>query len=440
MRSPAPSLTPALQQALANWPHGGMCVAFSGGGDSSTLLHALAALPAARARGLRAVHVDHRLHADSARWAAHCQAFCDTLQVPLTVHAVDVARDQGRGPEAAAREARYAAFAATLGAGEMLVLAQHRDDQAETVLLKLLRGAGPAGLGGMRERRLFAAGWLWRPLLDVPRAALRDYAAAHTLDCIDDPSNAAVELSRSFLRTRILPELQAHWPQATQALAHAARLSRSAADYIDTRSRTALHELHGADPATLDAAGWLALHEALRAPVLELWLHARGLPAPGRAQRFELERQVSDAAADRVPRVAWPGTEVHLWRGRLYAFAPAPPLPPRWHALWQGDALDLPGGGRLQWMPTSTSGDALPALHVRLGETGVRLRPAGDRHTRPLRDLFQRAGVPPWRRLRCPLLYDAHDRLLAVADLYRTQAGETLFSGCGRHPAWTPAD
>ncbi|HET7359963.1 MAG TPA: tRNA lysidine(34) synthetase TilS [Rhodanobacteraceae bacterium] len=433
-------LVATLGEALAADPSAALCVAFSGGGDSSALLHALAGLPAARARGLRAAHVDHRLHADSARWAAHCRDFCASLQVPLTVTAVTVARDRGHGVEAAAREARYAALAEILGAGETLVLAHHRDDQAETVLLKLLRGAGPEGLGGMRERRPLGAGWLWRPLLELPRSALRAHARAHALGCIEDPSNASPELARSFLRTRILPPLREHWPQADRVLAHAARLNRCASDYLDMQSRAALGALRGEADATLDAGGWLGLHEALRAPVLERWLRGRGLPPPNMAQRAELERQARDAAADRVPRVAWPGAEVRLWRGRLHAFAPAPPPPPGWRATWHGEALELPGGGRLQWTPLPTAGDALPAIDVRLGESGVRLRPAGDRHTRELRDLFQRAGVPPWRRPRCPLLYDAAGTLLAVADLYRTQAGDALFSACARHPAWTCAD
>lgn len=436
----ATPLVATLSQALREYPGGSLCVAFSGGPDSTALLHALASLPEARARGLRALHVDHGLHADSVGWAAHCRNFCAALDVPLAIVRVDVPRDSGHGLEAAAREARYTAFIDTLGDGESLLLAHHRDDQAETVLLKLLRGAGPEGLGGMRARRPFAAGWLWRPLLDVSRADLLDYVSAHGLACIDDPSNRAVDLSRGFLRTTILPRLLEHWPQARQSLAHAARLSRAAAQYIDAQAREALRTLLDANDATLDAGGWLRLHDALRAPVLERWLHRRGLPAPTQAQRAELERQVRDAAPDKLPRVAWPGAETRLWRGRLHALAPLPPLPAHWHAIWNAAALELPAGsGTLAW--TTEAGATpthWPTLQVRLGETGVRLRPAGDRHTRELRDLFQQAGVPPWRRRRCPLLYADDGILLAVADLWRTEAGEALFKAVGRRPTWKP--
>src|SRR3546814_88459 len=145
------ALHPHLLAALAAAPPAPLCVAFSGGPDSTALLHALAGLPQARAHGLRALHVDHGLHADSATWAEHCRRFCAALEVPCNVLRVQVQRVSGSGLEAAARDARYAALAAQLHEGEWLLLGHHRDDQVETVLLKLLRGAGPEGLGGMRR-------------------------------------------------------------------------------------------------------------------------------------------------------------------------------------------------------------------------------------------------------------------------------------------------
>jgi tRNA(Ile)-lysidine synthase len=433
----ATPLVATLGQALREYPRGNLCVAFSGGPDSTSMLHALASLPEARARALRALHVDHGLHPDSDRWAMHCRDFCRALDVPLTIVRVDVPRESGHGLEAAAREARYAAFGTALACGESLLLAHHRDDQAETVLLKLLRGAGPEGLGGMRARRPFAAGWLGRPLLELPRADLLDHVATHGLACIDDPSNRAADLSRGFLRTAILPRLLEHWPQGPQSLAHAARLSRAAAEYIDAQARGALHVLLDADDETLDAGGWLGLHDALRAPVLERWLRRRQLPAPTQAQRTELERQVREAAKDTLPRVAWPGAEVRLWRSRLHALAPMP-APTPWQGTWDAARLELPAGaGTLHWAVDGNTGPARwPQLQVRLGETGVRLRPAGDPHTRALRDLFQHAGVPPWRRRRCPLLYAPDGALLAVADLWRTDTGDALFRDLRLHPIW----
>ena len=432
-----------LAAALAAAPDGPLRVGFSGGPDSSALLHALAALPQARARGLAAIHVDHGLHADSAAWAAHCAAYCAALQVPLTTARVQVSRDRGDGLEAAARAARYAAFARALPAGGVLALAHHRDDQAETVLLKLMRGAGPEGLGGMRPLRAFAGGWLWRPLLDRPRRALADYVAAHGLACIDDPANAEPGLARGLLRHTILPQLARHWPDPARALAASAALCRDAAGHLEAEAAAALVTLcagTAADrdradlAASLDAAGWRALPVALRGLVLERWLHALGLPAPTRTQRAALEQQLTGARGDRVPRVAWPGAEVRAWRGRLHAMSIAVDPPPGWRLDWDGRPLSLPGGGGLVMQPRSAVLD--PPLRVRQRRAGERLRPAGDRHTRTLHDLFQQWDVPPWRRDRCPLIEDADGQLLAVADLACTAAGRVLFERLGVRLCW----
>jgi tRNA(Ile)-lysidine synthase len=212
-----------LQSGLARLTPGPIVVAFSGGLDSSVLLHALASLAPARERGLRALHVDHGLHADSAQWTAHCAAFAAQHGVPIDAIGAGPVTASGKGIEDAARAARYAAFAGNLRLGEVLALAQHADDQTETVLLKLLRGAGPEGLGGMRVLREFAPGYLWRPLLELPRTRLREYALAQGLNWIEDPSNSNTQLRRNFLRAEILPRLNARWPDAGAAIAHSAR-------------------------------------------------------------------------------------------------------------------------------------------------------------------------------------------------------------------------
>ena len=422
-----------LAAALAEIPDAVLCVAYSGGPDSTALLHALAQLPAARERGLRALHVDHGLHADSAAWAEQCRRFCAGLELPCEVVRVHVESQRGEGVEAAARHARYAAFAAQLRAGEALLLAHHRDDQAETVLLKLLRGAGPEGLGGMRERRPLGAGTLWRPLLhDITRAQLHDYVVAHGLPCIDDPSNADTRLARNQLRHEILPRLAAHWPQATDSILHSAALNRAAADALRTHWLAAFDALHDAASRSLDAAGWLALAPGLREPLLDHWLRARGLPAPTTAQRAQIERQCA-ARPGQSPCIRWPGAELHVWKGRLWARAPRPAIDPSWRAPWQGESLALPDGGQLTM---DNEHARLPApLTVRLRQGGERIRPAGDAHTRELRDLFQQAALPPWQRLACPLLYE-DDTLVAVADRWCSARGRQLFAAAGSRPRW----
>lgn len=419
---PQASIPDLLSRALTELAPGAIVVAYSGGADSHALLHTLARDAQARARGLRALHVDHGLHADSALWVAHCHEVAAALDVPFASVHVDVARNGRAGIEDAARKARMTAFAAQLRPGEILALAQHRDDQAETVLLKLLRGAGPQGLGGMRGLREHEKVYLWRPLLDLPRAALHDYAQANGLRWIDDSSNADTHLRRNFLRSEILPRLGERWPDVSAALAHSATWARAAADFIDDEARKALALLRGLDPTTLAWRGWLDLPDALRDPALRLWLRDLALDEPAHFHVEELERQLRDAAGDRLPCVSFAHTELRRYRNLLYAMRPAPTLPTNWQAQWDGTSMALPAGGRLELSPRRQIGEA---LQVRYRRGGERIKPAGGAHTRELRLLLQETGIPPWQRTRIPLIC-RDDELLAVGDLYLSDAGESL--------------
>ncbi|MGH8216713.1 MAG: tRNA lysidine(34) synthetase TilS [Rhodanobacteraceae bacterium] len=422
-----------------------LAVAFSGGVDSTALLHALSRVPEARECGLRALHVDHGLHPDSADWAAHCARFCETLGVPFVSLRCAVDSASGEGIEAAARRARYEAFAQSLQEGEWLALAQHRDDQIETVLLKLLRGAGPEGLGGMRPTRPLGPGVLWRPLLETSRDELSNYLIANELEGLNDPANRDPRFARNLLRHEILPAITRHWPHAGAAILHSARLCRAASEYLARGAEGAFAQLRR-DDRTMDADAWRALPEALRAPVLDRWLRQQSLPAPADGQRRELERQVGAAAEDAVPCVSWHGAEVRVWDGRLHASPPLPPLPGDWHSEWDGGILLLPEGcGTLvaeaaDYAEPSSTPVFDPPLEVRLRRGGERIKPDGDPHTRELRALFQQARIPPWFRSRCPLIYNGDD-LIAVGDWWISESGRALFAAHGvqtrwRWPAW----
>ncbi|MFC5524937.1 tRNA lysidine(34) synthetase TilS [Rhodanobacter ginsengisoli] len=424
-----------LAAALATTSAARLCVAFSGGPDSTALLHALAQLPQARALGLRALHVDHALHAGSAAWAEHCRRVCVALELPCEVLRVQVDRRGGSGIEAAARDARYAALAAQLDDDEYLLLGHHRDDQVETVLLKLLRGAGPDGLGGMHALRPLGRGQLWRPLLALSRQQLREYLDVHRLSCVDDPSNNDTRLARNHLRHEILPRLSAHWPQAVDSILHSAALSRAAAEALKTQWLAAMDVLHDPLTGSLDAAGWLALAPALREPLLDHWLHGRGLPAPTTAQRRQIERQCS-ARPGQLPCIRWPGAELHIWKDRLWALPPGHGIAADWQASWDGAPLTLPDGGALTLHDPAAR--LAEPLIVRLRRGGERIKPAGDAHTRELRDLFQHSAMPPWRRVGCPLLYIG-DELVAVADRWCNAHGAAIFERAGTRPRWQPA-
>jgi len=431
-------LNRTLRSRLADLPDGALVVAFSGGLDSTVLLHALSALEAARARGLRALHVDHDLQADSADWAVHCTRIA--AQFGISIDCVDAGpiTAAGTGIEQAARSARYAAFARQLRPGEILAVAQHADDQAETVLLKLLRGAGPEGLGAMRELRRFENGHLWRPLLELPRLVLLEYADRHGLGWIDDPSNEDTRLRRNFLRHEILPRLREHWPEAETAIAHSARWARDAADFIGQQASLALARMQGLDPATLRWTAWLELPAALRDPVLRLWLRSLHLAEPAHFHVVELERQLATAGADSAPCLRWDGCEVRRYRDLLYAMPVARPFPPDWQAEWNGAALRLPDGSTLRWLRQGSGHSSAidpPALAVRYRRGGERLRPAGSAHTRELRLLLQEAGVPPWQREHMPLIHADGD-LLFVADLFASAAGRELCERVGARVVW----
>ncbi len=429
-----------LKQALADAPGRAIVIALSGGLDSSVLLHALASLPDARARGLRTVAVDHGLHADSSRWVEHCRALAKSLSVSFESVAVAVTRTSGDGLEAAARGARYAALAQHLGDDELLAVAQHRDDQSETVLLKLMRGSGPEGLGGMRPLRPFARGQLWRPLLSLPRSALKNYADTHAITWLDDPSNVDETLSRNFVRRQILPRLRQHWRECDTALSHTAQWNRSAADFILDHARRALAKLQGLDPTTLRWAEWLDLPEALRDPVLRLWLRDLRLAEPTHAQAIELQRQLRDAAAQSLPCVRWAGVEMRRYRDLLYAMPPLQIPHEEWQTDWRGERFRLPARcGELALENTDQAAAGLPTLLVRFRRGGESLKPLGNLHTRELRLLFQESGITPWQRGRIPLVY--HGKiLLAVGDLWLSETGAEFFAAHQRRLVWQPAD
>nr|WP_240096974.1 tRNA lysidine(34) synthetase TilS [Thermomonas flagellata] len=390
---------------------GPLRVGFSGGLDSRVLLDLLAADPRMRALGLSALHVHHGLHPEADAWAAHCAGVCAALGVPLQVVQVRVDRDCGLGPEGAARQARHAAFAEALDADEILVLAHHQDDQAETLLLRALRGAGVDGLAAMRPWRRFARGWLWRPLLAQPRAVLAAYARTHGLQWLEDPSNADPALDRGFLRREILPRLRQRWPQATAALARSAALSAQAADLLADEDAAALVAARlGADTLRVEAVR--ALPAARRMRLLRHWIAALGLPPLPERALARVEGELLAARADAQPRIDWHGARLQRWRDRLHAGPIRPALPPDWSTLWDGRTpLRLPTGDCL--LLEGTAGfDAPLQVHARRG--GERLRLPGRRHTHALKHLLQEAGIPPWERARLPLLRHPDGALLAA--------------------------
>jgi tRNA(Ile)-lysidine synthase len=416
--SPAAAELVARVQAAVGRPRAGIAVAFSGGLDSSVLLHLLVAAGIPR---LRALHVNHGLHADAAHWAAFCAGRCASLGVPFTALEVRVGSPVGQGLEAAARIARYSALRGVLRRGELLATAHHADDQAETVLLNLLRGSGVTGLGGIPPRAPFGTGTLVRPLLDVARSALAAYAAAAGLAWLDDPMNHDDTLGRNYLRHEVLPLVEARWPGARATIGRGAALAAESARLVDALAE--LDARRAARAGRLAIAALRRLDEPRQRNLLRfICLRELGSAPPLERLRSGLA-QLLTAAPDRQPLLAWPGGEVRRYRDELWVLPVTAPLPgvagPL--AARAGAAVGLGSAGTLALGRSRRGGLAVdqlpPTLRIAFRTGGERLRLPGARQRRDLGKLLQERGVVPWMRERIPLLY-AGETLVAVADLW----------------------
>jgi len=410
--SDSPDSATAIQDIARRAPAGPLWLAFSGGLDSTVLLHLL--VSAGLGPRLSVVHVDHGLHPESAGWAEHCERTVRALGLPFFHESVHVT---GRaGLEANARTARYAALCRLAGAG-VLITAHHRNDQAETLLLRLLRGAGAPGLAAISEHSQRGATRLWRPLLAVPRETLRGLAEQGGWTWIEDPSNQALHLDRNYLRAEILPRLRVRWPAADAALARAAGHQADAAALLAERAEEDARGL----PATgrrLPLAAWQRLDPPRLRNLLRWWLARAGAATPSAAVLAEI-LALPSSAADRAVRVAWGGWQLRRFQDHLHLLADAELAPLDAARDWP---LDAPppelGAWRLVAGPGDGSGDQ-PELRLPAGLT-LRLAPAegGERlalngcHQR-VAELWRVAGVPPWRRRQWPLAY-AGDELVAV--------------------------
>jgi tRNA(Ile)-lysidine synthase len=427
-------------------PAAAWSVALSGGLDSTVLLHALSGLRPAILRGpLRAIHVNHQLHPDAAEWAARCAAFCAAMHVPLEVFTVQIDARGGDGLEAAARRARYDAFRRSLAPRDRLLTAHHLDDQAETVLLNLLRGSGVLGLAGIPPRAPLGAGTVCRPLLEVSRAELLQYARRVGLSWVDDPANQDARLDRNYLRHVALRDIRKRWPAAAASVGRSARWCREAAALLETLaqrdSRGVVKRSH------IDLLALCRLPEPRQRNVVRHACRMQLGSAPAEGMLRETLRQLFEARADRAPLARWSGGEVRRYRNRMFLLAAGWDRDIREaHAVLRpGATLDLGSTrGRLRLAPCGSGGlapqVAEAGLQVRFRTGGERLRPAGQMHHRDLKVLLQEQGVVPWMRGHLPLLF-AGPNLVAVADLwiaaeYLATPGTTGFAvRWDRHPA-----
>lgn len=407
-------------------------VGFSGGADSTALLAALQSIRHQLPQ-VTAVHFNHGVMSAAGDWQAHCESLCRDWNIPLRTVQLDLAAAGPSHFEERARESRYAKLAEWLEDGDVYLTAHHRDDQAETLLLNLARGAGLLGMAGIPRQRRLGAGWVMRPLLDVDREQLLAYLSAEKVAYCRDPSNDDRAYDRNFLRHDILPVLEQRWPGAGRRLARAAGHARNAfdllAELLESRSAVKLD-----DPVLLplDAVGDPA--EPFAAMLLRQWLRKHELPGIPEPRLDELMRQLSSA---QHAEVRWSGWVIRSYRDHLWLQSDHPvPLCPE--ASWsESPVLELGSGiGRLQ---LGAAGTSVAGLHVRPRRPGDRIRLQPGMPSRSIKQLFQDSGTPPWMRGGVPLLC-LDDEPVGLGDWMLGSRLVNALEAAGASLSWQPAD
>lgn len=393
-------------------------VAYSGGLDSSVLLHVMAELRVQLSVDVKALHINHGLSENANVWQQHCEQTCANLNIPFQTFQVNAHPKIGESPEAAAREARYQVFEMLLQTNELLLTAHHQDDQAETLLLQLLRGAGVKGLAAMPVYTRFSKGHLLRPLLASTRKELAIYAQQHHLQWLDDESNADARFNRNYLRHRLLPIIQERWPMASKVIARTAQHCAEAAELMTELAATDRGWIKGSSPNVLLISKLHSLSPARQRNVIRYWLASLHLSTPNAKHIEQVLRTVLNCTKDAVPKVTWAGAEIRRYRDNLYALSTVT-VNTMIEISWTGcQPLTLPNhlgqltcefklgqGIKKEWLEQP--------LTIRFRKGGERCQPKGRPGSHPLKKCFQEWGVPPWQRDKIPLLY-AGEHLLAV--------------------------
>jgi tRNA(Ile)-lysidine synthase len=423
-----------------------VAIALSGGVDSVVLLDVLQELRASQELSLSAVHVNHQISTHAGEWEAFCRSLCERRGIPLTVQRVQVTPD-GSGIEAAARRLRYGAYACL--DAHYVALAHHLDDQAETFLLQLLRGAGPKGLAGMpvvRHQESAQSGkanapLILRPLLDVRRRQIEAYAESRRLEWVEDDSNTDSRYDRNYLRNELLVQLDARFPGYRETLA---RTARNLADHVMLAEELARIDAQSLDRSAISAERLRQLSDARALNLLRQLFSDRGLQMPPRARLEEALRQCREAGRDAEIQVTFGDAVLRCYRDRVELVENSPNMPTDWQSRWDGNhELILPDGlGVLRSRAVIGEGIArrhfeIRAATVRGRSGGERMQPGENRPRRALKSLLQEHAIPPWERSRMPLVFFGEQLAwvpgIGVAAEFRAGAAEP-----GVAPEWEP--
>ena len=389
-----------IQNRLKKYEIEKILIAYSGGIDSHVLLHLLAKYRAKHpSLKLRAVHVNHKVNSSASDWQTHCEKICEALSINLTTKAI-IPPDKVN--EAKLRDLRYQVFTDLITTGEYLLTAHSKTDQAETVLLQLLRGAGPTGLAAMPEIANFNRGYLLRPLLNVTRDEIIVYAEENHLQWIEDDSNNNIRFDRNFLRQKIFPPLIERWPGMEETITRSAKHCANANKVLDEVARQDLQLVMNSNH-TLAIDKLLKLSVERQANVLRTWIRFMDLPLPSQIKIKQIQKEVLIAREDANPLVTWKKAEVRRYRNELFAMQPLIKYDVTLVIDWNASQdLQLPNNcGVIKAIPEYANKNC----QLRFRHGGEQIKIDGRAGTHSVKKLMQEYGIPPWLRDRAPLLY-----------------------------------
>ncbi len=410
-------------------------IAYSGGVDSHVLLHGCAAMAQLKGK-LTAVYVHHGLQAEAEFWAKHCEKTAKDLGVAFVMLRVNAKAVPGESPEEAARNARYAALKSLIDVDDSLLLAQHREDQLETVLLQLFRGAGLRGLSGMPESMAFGSGVMLRPLLNTPKQEILDYANEHQLSWVEDPSNQSSAYDRNFLRNQIVPLLKQRWQGIDKVVSRSARHCADARVLVDEVADELFAEVFNPIDKTLNISRLTEHLVHAQQLIIRHWFGYLGLKMPAQAKVERILTQVVAADKQRDPVISGQGYSIRRYRDRLYCLQYKGPVALQ-DDIWPvgQTSINISPNQILSCVPSSKG--ILRELwltakiEIRFRRGGEKIRLPGREGHHVMKNLFQEAGIPPWERDVMPLIY-LNDRLAAIggqwisAEFYSEKANDCI--------------
>ncbi len=432
---------PQLTVCLTNISHAShIYIAYSGGIDSHVLLHLCASQPELNPK-ITAVYVHHGLQPKAESWALHCQQEAEKLAVAFQLLRVNAHPKNGQSPEEAARDARYHALESLLGDGEVLLVAQHQEDQLETVLLQLFRGAGVQGLAAMPASTAFGKGQMLRPFLRVSKQAIQDYAQSHHLNWVDDPTNKCDDFDRNFLRNQILPLVKTRWPAVAKTVSRSASHCANAQQLLTELAEDLLTPVLNCTDNTLAISKLAKLASNKQQLVIRQWFKQQNLQMPSTQFIEAIFKTVINTKSSSNPQLKKAGFVIRRYQDKLYCNKDQPEFKSLKSLDWpqSENKIVLPDHSILQ-RHSATSG--IPAslwqtakVTIRFREGGEKISLEGRKGQHSLKNLFQEAAIPPWERDLMPLLY-FDEVLVAVADLWLNSQIQKSGSGLCYQLEW----